>query len=106
MTRRAETFRIQTSAAAPKAFTPRDVAERWQCSERHIRNVMKAGELRYFRLGGKLVRIPVEAVEEYEKCQSSDLSSIEESLPPNGMKAAADAAARLVRQTVRRPRAP
>jgi excisionase family DNA binding protein len=87
-------------------MTPRDVAKRWQCSERHVRNVLRKGTLRYFKLGEKLVRIPVEAVEEYEKCQSSALSSTEENLRLNGMKKAADSAARSARMTVVRRTTP
>ena len=49
------------------ALRPKDVAERWQCSERHIRNLIREGRLQFFRLGAKLIRIPPEAVEEYER---------------------------------------
>ena len=31
------------------AYSPRDLAARWQCSERHIRNLINRGELPYFR---------------------------------------------------------
>jgi len=50
----------------PPAFTPRTLAERWHCSERHVRNMVDGGELRAFRLGGKLLRVSAEAVAEYE----------------------------------------
>lgn len=50
------------------AFTPAMLAEEWHCSERHIRNLVASGQLRAFRLGGKLLRIPTEAVEEFT-CQ-------------------------------------
>ena len=45
---------------------PCDVAERWQCSEAHVRNLYRRGELRGFRAGGKLLRFKVEDVEAYE----------------------------------------
>jgi excisionase family DNA binding protein len=54
----------------PQAFRPAQLAERWQCSERHVRNLINRGELKFFRLGGKLVRVPRAAVEEFEQCQS------------------------------------
>ncbi|MGB7090659.1 MAG: helix-turn-helix domain-containing protein [Methylovirgula sp.] len=58
-----------------RALRPREVAERWQCSERHIRNLIRAHALKSFRLGAKLIRIPEEAVEEYERCNLTfDLS--------------------------------
>lgn len=53
------------------AYSPRDLAARWQCSERHIRNLINRGELPYFQLGGKLVRITPDAVREFEQCRQS-----------------------------------
>ncbi|KQP61095.1 helix-turn-helix domain-containing protein [Methylobacterium sp. Leaf108] len=50
-------------------LTPALVAARWGCSERHVRNMAKRGDLGHFRLGGKLLRIPLSAVEEIE-CQT------------------------------------
>lgn len=49
-----------------RPLTPAMVAERWRCSERHVRNELERGRLRYFKLGQKLIRIPWDAVEEYE----------------------------------------
>ncbi|MBV9589229.1 MAG: helix-turn-helix domain-containing protein [Hyphomicrobiales bacterium] len=51
-------------------FTPRQVADRWQCSERHVRNLIRVGTLRSFRIGGKLLRIAEDAVREVE-CQAT-----------------------------------
>lgn len=53
-------------------FTPAKLAERWECSERHIRNMLLSGELPYFRLGDKLLRIRSEDVEAFE-CRNGDL---------------------------------
>lgn len=50
----------------PNVFTPRSLADRWQCSERHVRNLIDSGELPAFRLGGKLIRIRRDAVTEFE----------------------------------------
>ena len=47
----------------PRAYSASSLAELWGCSERHIRNMVADGRLRGFRLGGKLLRIPVDAVE-------------------------------------------
>ena len=55
----------------PRVFTPAALAREWLCSERHIRNLIAAGELRAFRLGGKLLRIQAEAVEEFIQCQNT-----------------------------------
>jgi excisionase family DNA binding protein len=57
------------------AWTPRQLAERWECSERHVRNLINRGELQFFRLGGKLIRIPQSAVEAFERCQILSQSS-------------------------------
>src|SRR5262245_6388403 len=78
-----------------RSYTPAELAREWQCSERHIRNLVTKGQLRAFRLGGKLLRIPVEAVEEMERCpatasggsteNSSSCSTSEESAAGSGL---------------------
>jgi len=50
-----------------RIYTPSTLAIRWQCSERHIRNLISHGDLKSFKLG-KLLRITKQAVEEYEQC--------------------------------------
>ncbi|MEX2741062.1 helix-turn-helix domain-containing protein [Rhizobium mongolense] len=52
---------------SPKAFSPRSLADRWHCSERHVRNLINRGDLPYFKLGGKLIRIKWTDVDEYER---------------------------------------
>ncbi|WP_082024675.1 excisionase family DNA-binding protein [Mameliella alba] len=54
----------------PRPFTPDTLAERWACSAETVRQMVKRGELPGFRVG-RLFRIPVNAVEEYEECQTS-----------------------------------
>lgn len=56
-----------TRPVNPNILIPSEVAERWGCSERHVRNMVNRGELGHFRLGGKLLRIPLSAVEEVER---------------------------------------
>ena len=51
----------------PDILIPKEVAERWDCSEQHVGNMINPGELGHFRLGGKLLRIPLSAVEEVER---------------------------------------
>jgi excisionase family DNA binding protein len=53
-------------------FTPESLAERWQCSARHVRNMIARGELPAFQLGGKLLRVREDVVEAFER-QSDDL---------------------------------
>jgi excisionase family DNA binding protein len=49
----------------PKVFTPDTLAKEWSCSGQHIRNLISRGELRAFKLGGKLLRIRAEDVEDF-----------------------------------------
>jgi excisionase family DNA binding protein len=78
-----------------RSLRPRDIAVRWQCSERHVRTLLREGLLPYFRIGGKLLRIPIEAVEEHEEWRRnlySDASSIADGITQSGEKAASSAA--------------
>jgi len=51
--------------ADPDVFSVRTLADRWQCSEGLVRNMINRGELRAFRFGNML-RIRLDAVEEIE----------------------------------------
>lgn len=53
-----------------KAYTVATLADHWGTSPTFVYNQIKAGLLQAFKLGGKLIRIKPEAVEEYE-CRSS-----------------------------------
>lgn len=73
----------------PNVYTPASLAKRWECSERHVRNLIAEGRLGCFRLGGKLVRIRVSDVEKFE-CLNGELPDCEESSPsPSNGKASA-----------------
>lgn len=52
-----------------RPYTPDQVAAIWGCSPNHVRNLIHRGELRAFRLGARLFRIPADAIEEFEKNQ-------------------------------------
>lgn len=45
---------------------PRDVAERWDCSEQHVRNLYRHGDLPGFRVGGKLLMFKLEDVQAWD----------------------------------------
>ncbi|WP_394708655.1 helix-turn-helix domain-containing protein [uncultured Cohaesibacter sp.] len=47
-----------------RPFTPKTLADFMGCSESHIRRLCREKKLTHWRLGGKLIRIPREAVEE------------------------------------------
>lgn len=71
----------------PRAYTPETLAERWDCSPSVIRKLCRKGDLPSFRLGGKLLRIRADDVEEYE-CQSGASPDSEDNLPSHGMSEA------------------
>lgn len=53
-----------------RPFTPQTLAERWECTPQHIRDLIDEGKLKSFRLG-RLIRIPAAQVQRYEECDSS-----------------------------------
>ncbi|POR42521.1 hypothetical protein CRT23_12065 [Methylobacterium sp. V23] len=66
---------------------PKQVAARWGCSEQHVRNMVNRGELGHFRLGGKLLRIPLSAVEEAECAIKASFTTSDGSSRPATPKA-------------------
>jgi hypothetical protein len=52
-------------AVSSLVLRPIDVADRWQCSEAHVRNLHKRGLLRGFR-PGRMLRFTLAEVEAYE----------------------------------------
>lgn len=82
----------------PKPFSIRTLAERWDCSEEHVRRMVKSGRLRTFDLGGKLIRISAEEVERWETSQSS--SGTGENSQSDSPRTDIDSAVRLARMTL------
>lgn len=75
----------------PAVFTPAALADRWQCSERTIRNQLARGELTGFRLGGKLWRISLAEVIERESAwqtASNGADGTSEPIADNGPRSA------------------
>lgn len=54
-------------------FTPKELAERWQCRTKTVRELIVSGALRAFHLGPNTLRVSMDAVEEYEKHLSAGL---------------------------------
>ena len=55
-----------------RPYSPETLAERWGCTPSHVRKMVRRGDLRAFRLGGKLLRIPaveVERIEAMDPCE-------------------------------------
>lgn len=53
-----------------RPLSPEQVAEIWGCSANHVRSLIHRHELRAFRLGPRLLRIPPDAIAEFEQCQT------------------------------------
>ena len=51
-------------------YTPEQIAQRWGCDAKTVRNMLNDGALTGFRVGQKLWRIRAEKLEEYELCQT------------------------------------
>ncbi len=60
---------MQTDDETPNVFTPLTLAKRWECSPKHVRNLINKGQLPSFKLGGKLFRIRTADVLAYEDAQ-------------------------------------
>lgn len=50
-----------------RPFTPKTLSQRWLCSEHHVRNLIKRGDLPAQKLGGKLLRIMFDDVDSFER---------------------------------------
>jgi hypothetical protein len=74
------------------------LAEEWCCSERHIRNLVAAGQLRAFRLGGKLLRITAEEAENFQCRNTASDGSTDGSASP-GIGTESDTVTRLAPMT-------
>ncbi|EKF40018.1 hypothetical protein NA8A_23003 [Nitratireductor indicus C115] len=61
-----------SDSSEPHVYTPRTLAEYWGCSERHVRNLTKSGELRSFRIG-KLIRVRSDWALDFQKAQEIGL---------------------------------
>ena len=72
-----------------RPFSSEELAERWGVSAQHIRDLIKLGTLRHFRVG-RLIRIPANAVREFEECQSIGSSSIAANSMPSGATSKAE----------------
>lgn len=61
------------------------LAEHWGCGTDTIYSLIRGGELRAFKLGGKLLRIRNDEVERFE-CQNTACNDTGASLPSSGTR--------------------
>jgi excisionase family DNA binding protein len=66
-----------------KPFTPKTLADRWGCSQGHIRELIRAKKIPAFKIGEKLYRISPEVVAGIE---CTGLGNIAGSTPSSGEK--------------------
>jgi excisionase family DNA binding protein len=52
-----------------RPFSPKQLAERWGVTVQHVHKLIRKGTLKHFRIGEKLLRIPVEEVRRWEALQ-------------------------------------
>jgi excisionase family DNA binding protein len=87
-----------------KVLRPKEVAERWKCSRRHVYTLIANGSLDAFRIGGRLWRVLEDAVEEFEKCHpNSGPFSSEAGTTPPGVSAVQSAELPFAPKVVRLP---
>jgi excisionase family DNA binding protein len=60
---------------------PAEFAKHFRCSRRHVYNLIARGELKHFRLGGKLIVIHRDEVARWENCAGSAMSRDPETKP-------------------------
>ncbi len=87
-----------------RSLRPRDIAQRWCCSEQHVRALIRSGRLPYFRIGAKLLRVSLDAVEAIE-CQNSAQSFTAGNITPSGEKEERSNAGPFVPKVVKPPSA-
>lgn len=80
------------------------LAEKWGCGTDTIRSLIKSGELPAFKVGGKLLRVRAEEVEQYECRQITASNDTEASSRSSGMNKDDATDIRLERLIERQPR--
>jgi excisionase family DNA binding protein len=69
-----------------QVYSVASLAEHWHCGTDTVYSLIHAGELRAFKLGGKLMRIRADEVERFE-CQNIASNDTGVSLPSSGTRA-------------------
>ncbi len=50
----------------PTNFTVQELAQRWQCSKSKIREMLKSGQLKHWRIDGWNIRVTAAEVQRHE----------------------------------------
>ncbi|MBB3692483.1 helix-turn-helix domain-containing protein [Sphingomonas sp. BK580] len=83
------------------------LAARWGCGTDTVYALVRSGELRHFKLGGKLIRIRADEVERYERREPSPASGIDQDVRAAEVQARkSDAADLRLERLIDRPSRP
>ncbi len=69
-----------------RVYSVATLAEQWGCGTDTVYSLIHSGDLRAFRLGGKLIRIRADEVERYECRQNTPCNDSEASSPSSSMR--------------------
>lgn len=89
----------------PAVYDVPGLAEHWACGTDTIYALVRSGELRHFKLGGKLIRIRKEEVERYE-CREITPSNDCEANTPSPGRTKQDATDIRLERLIARPQKP
>ena len=84
-------------------YSVASLAEHWGCGTDTVYSLIRGGDLRAFKLGGKLLRIRADEVERFE-CQTTAFNDTESCSPSSGTRMDDATDIRLERLIERRPR--
>lgn len=71
--------------SATAVYSVASLADHWGCGSDTVYSLIRSGDLRAFKLGGKLLRIRADEVESYE-CRNTACNDIAESSPSFGTR--------------------
>lgn len=87
-------------------YSVASLAEHWGCGTDTVYSLIHSGDLKAFKLGGKLFRIRADEVERFECQTNTPCNDTEASLPSSSMKVDDATDIRLERLTVRPQKPP
>lgn len=92
-------------AVSASVFDVPTLARHWACGTDTVYSLIRSGELRHFKLGGKLIRIRADEVERYE-CRTLTPSNDTEALSPSSGMREEDATDIRLERLIERPQRP
>jgi len=87
------------------AFSVATLADHWGCSLDTVYAMVRSGQLRHFKVGGKLIRIRADEVERFE-CQQNTASNDTEAFSPSCGSRGPDVTDIRLERLIERPQRP